>query len=108
MPRFSLGADDDGNEVLLDRDEMERERMQQIVLTRCVIDNVYPFKKFITKEEELEHGKTLQRRICYKLSVKNTEAFWEKRKEQVRRKLGRKRNNVVENVKKKMIGETGI
>ena len=81
--------------------------MEQLVLSRCVIDHVFPYKKFVTHEEELEYGQNLQRRVCHKLKVKNPKDFWRKRREQVRKRLGRKRNNVSEIVKRKrkMIGK---
>ena len=72
----------------------------------CITREVFPFYKFVLLDSELDYGGRLQKRICSKLSVTHDDrGYWEMNREKVRTKLTRKRNNVMEAVRKKMTGK---
>ena len=93
-----------GNQVIdssLINNQKEFERTQ---VTKYVNECVWPYKKFMTKDSELDWGGTMQKRMCHKLGVQNREdkSLWERNKEWVRQALKRKRNNVMEAMRKNM------
>ena len=104
MSRFSFSSDAG---TVVDALDHHREAVEKSMITDAVMKHVFPYKKFIILEKELDYGQNLQRRVCYKLNRKGDDhqKFWARVKEQVRKNLGRKRNNVMENIKKKMIGK---
>jgi hypothetical protein len=79
---------------------------QATMLTECISKEVFPYKKFVTLEAELDYGMTLQKRICYKMNVlQEQDTWWSSRRELVRKKLAKKRNNVQEALRKKIVGK---
>jgi hypothetical protein len=105
MQRFNVQTFG-GKTVVSDLSSMAQEHAQQCLLTRCITRKVFPYKKFITLDSELDFGGTLQKRICYKLNVRHDpEGYWERNRESVRVKLMKKRNNTTESIRKKMEGE---
>ena len=86
-----------------------KKKFESAQLTECITKQIYPHKKFIIHDDEMALGSKLQKRVCNKLNVTvNHELWWAENKEAVRKKLGRKRNNVQENTRKKMIGEFNV
>ena len=76
------------------------------LMTECVSKWVFPYKKFVILEQELEYGQTLQKRVCYKLNVlREQEEWWKENMEIVRKKLGKKRNNVQETIRRKTMSK---
>ena len=64
---------------------------QATMLTECISKEVFPYKKFVTLEAELDYGMTLQKRICYKMNVlQEQDTWWSSRRELVRKKLAKK------------------
>ena len=80
---------------------------EKSAITKCIQDSVWPKKKWIIKERELDWGSKLQKCVCSKQKIPESSAksYWEDNKEEVRRRLIRKRNNVLYELKKKMISE---
>ena len=73
-------------------------------ITNIVNNHIWPYKKFIVKEEELDFGSTLQKRLYYKLNLpdKKDTAFWKRHKERVRKALNTRRNNAMQAIRDKM------
>ena len=95
-----------GQTIISDISSMAAEQANGCLLTRCITKEIFPFQKFIILDSELDFGARLQKRICYKLTVSyDTRGYWENNREKVRAKLTKKRNNVTEAIRKKMIGK---
>lgn len=77
------------------------------MISNAVSSKIFPYKKFIQWDEELEHGSKVQRALCRELNVsnKNSQEFWRSYKEKTRYKMTRKRNNVLEQLRRAMIGK---
>ena len=87
-----------------------KRKCESAQLTTFVVDHVWPFKKFIVLDAELEDQSVLMKRHCHKMNLTNMSAekqweMWSRVMERVRKKLNIKRNNVNEIVKKEMMSE---
>lgn len=105
--RFSVGAAMPGGQLVVeDASGTVDSEMWDHMITKCVVNDIYPNKKFVTLDHELDFGGRLQKRVVHKMNIKTEhENFWTKNKESVRKKLARKRNNVQEICRKRMTGE---
>ena len=89
--------------MVSDITSLAKEQARSCLLTQCITKEVFPYYKFILLESELDYGGRLQKRVCAKLCVTHDPAgYWEMNREKVRTKLTRKRNNVMEAIRKKM------
>lgn len=102
--RFQPGSLSDGSVFVMDKGTGDRYKFQQSLMSVTVTNDVFPHKKFIQKEEEMEFGKKLQHAVVKGVGINkdNEKEFWSSVREQVRRTLTKKRNNVMEHIKKKM------
>ena len=101
----------DGSSVVVDRfRNIEGDRLTALI-GDAVTKGVFPHKKFIQHDSELDFGGKIQVAVCMYLLVEeeNAKAYWtEERRELARKKLTKKRNNVSEQVKKTMIGKLNV
>ena len=75
-------------------------------MTECVTKDIFPFKKFVLLERELDYGGRLQKRVTYKLNVeKEKEEWWKDNRELIRKRLTKKRNNVQEAIWQKLMSK---
>ena len=97
--RFELT--NDGNVV--DHFSKQQRKYEHMQIIHCVNKNVWPKKKFVVFERELNFGTTLQKFVHQQLH-KNVDdaAYWDYCKETVRAALRRKRNNVAIAIKAQM------
>jgi hypothetical protein len=83
--------------------------VQKSILTECVTKEIFPFKKFILLEQELNFGERLQKRVCYKLNVEQEQdVWWKENKELIRKRLTKKRNNVQEAIRRKLMSKCTV
>ena len=68
--------------------------------------DIFPFKKFVLMERELDFGGRLQKRVTYKLNVEQEkEEWWKDNRELIRKRLTKKCNNVQEAIRRKLISK---
>ena len=90
-----------GSVVVSDITLVVSDAVKKSILTECVTKEIFPFKKFILLEQELDFGERLQKRVCYKLNVEqDQDAWWKEIKELIRKRLTKKRNNVQEAIRR--------
>ena len=76
------------------------------IVTECVTKEIFPFKKFVLLERELDFGGKLQKRVTYKLNVEHEkEEWWKDNRELIRKRLTKKRNNVQEAIRRKVMSK---
>jgi hypothetical protein len=104
--RYQAEKSSDGSVIVCDKSEMTQEAVYMAMISDAVSKKIFPYKKFVQWDEELEHGSKVQRAICRELNVtkKNSIEFWRKYKEKTRYKMTKKRNNVLEQLRRAMIG----
>ena len=102
--RFSVGID---NKVV-DSFVQNRVLQERAAITCCVNEKVWPFKKFIVHESELDLGSKLQKVVCRGLHIRSdeVESFWNRNRETVRNALTRKRNNTMEAIRNRLKSES--
>jgi len=88
-------------------DNKGNHKFRGAMIAKCVVDHIYPKKKFICLEDELAYGARLQKKVFKHFEgVPEGEQLgkelWFGVREQVRKRLARKRNNVQEYVRRKM------
>jgi hypothetical protein len=104
--RFEVNTVHGGRTVVSDISSLAEAQARLCLLTRCITRDIFPFQKFILLDSELDYGGRLQKRICYKLNVRQDPVgYWETNREQIRAKLTKKRNNVTEAIRRKMGGK---
>lgn len=104
----SISSCDGSHQLVVVNKQIDRAKIvADSLLSVCVSQHLFPNKKFITKENEIAYGSKVQKIVCNKLNIgKEEEAkYWEGAKETVRKKLVKKRNNVMEQIKKDMSGK---
>ena len=78
-------------------------REEKMNVSKCVIEDIWPKKKFFVKESELDFGKQVQKCLYHKLNIKDEGEYWDKHRETVRHALKRKRNNVTDTFRAKLM-----
>jgi len=95
-----------GSIVVSDITSVVSDAVKRSILTECVTKEIFPFKKFILLEQELDFGGRLQKRVCYKLNVEQDQnTWWKENKELIRKRLTKKRNNVQEAIRRKLMSK---
>ena len=95
-----------GSVVVSDITSVVSDAVKRSILTECVTKEIFPFKKFILLEQELDFGGRLQKRVCYKLNVEQDQnTWWKENKELIRKRLTKKRNNVQEAIRRKLMSK---
>ena len=57
----------------------------------------------------MNFGERLQKRVCYKLNVEQEQdVWWKENKELIRKRLTKKRNNVQEAIRRKLMSECTV
>lgn len=84
-----------------------RQRLEKKMIGDVVNKNIFEHVKFIVNDEEMAFGSSLQRTVCYLMNLDDQmtqRAFWLKNKDDIRRKLRKKKNNVTNAVCIKLYG----
>ena len=93
--------------AVVDEDALKQLDNEVRDLCRMVYQHIFPYKKFILKEGELDWGGQLQKRVYYKMNIedKNDQTYWNRHRERVRKMLNAKRNSVMFTIRVKMVGK---
>lgn len=106
--RYSCTTSVDGSSVVVDSKRSQHYKTMTGLIGEAITSAVFPHKKFIQQDSQLDYGSKIQKAVCKYLNITdaNAEAYWtEERREVARKKLTKKRNNVSEQVKRTMIGK---
>ena len=92
------------NGEVSDKRKLDDLRAEKMDVSKCVIEHIWPKKKFFVKEIELDYGGLAQKCLYHKLGIPDDKGkYWEKHRETVRHALKRKRNNVTDTFRAKLM-----
>ena len=100
----------DAQGQVTDRFEKSQKEAEKAGITKVIRESIWPKKKWVLLERELDWGSPLQKCVCKKQMVLQEDAqdYWETYREEVRRRLNRKRNNVQAAVCDRMAGKSDV
>jgi len=104
--RFAITPDN----KIVDLHQLDVEKLRKAQVTRFVTDHLWPLKKMVVLDKELDVDQDVAKFYFRKMNVGQEMQLqeWERVRKVVREKIKSKRNNVCDQIKSAMIGKRNV